>query len=256
MNILEEKFPLKRGLGGSKNNPYIEKVKNHPKILTDFEKEIYSHKWKWDSFFTTKIPPEKGARGFLRPLVLEIWTGLGNYFSKNVNENLDKNFIWMEIRYKRCFLTAEKTLWKVKNNDNSVDNTSLDKYNENFVIIKDYAEKITKILDKNEISETLVYFPDPWLKKKWLHKRLLQEEFLNNLFERTKTWWKLIFKTDHLGYFLHVLQEVEKTSWKILIKTFDYEKEGFYVWNSITEFEQVFRWLNIKICYLELIKEN
>jgi tRNA G46 methylase TrmB len=41
---------------------------------------------------------------------LEIGSGLGNFFSKMVNQNLDKNFIAMEIRYKRCFATAEKTL--------------------------------------------------------------------------------------------------------------------------------------------------
>lgn len=227
----------------TKNNPYIIKVKDHPKILTELETEIYPIKWKWDSFFGNK-----------NPIVLEIWTGLWNFFSKNVNDNLDKNFIWMEIKYKRCFLTAEKTIWKIKNNDNSVDNTCLKKYNDNFIIIKDYAEKITEIFWENELSETLIYFPDPWLKKKWLHKRLLQTEFLNNLYKKTKTWWKMIFKTDHLGYFLHVLQEIKNTNWTLKHKTFDYESEWLYVWNAITEFEQVFRWQDIKICYLELTK--
>ncbi len=227
------------------NNPYIEKVKNHPKILTQTKEEIYPIKWKWDSFFWNK-----------NPIVLEIWTGLWNYFSKIVNENLDKNFVWMEIRYKRCFVSAEKALWNMKNNDNSKDNTKLSKYNPNFVILKDYAENIDKIFDEEEISETIIFFPDPWAKKKsWLKKRLLQEKFLNNLYKITKTWWKMIFKTDHLGYFLHVLQEIEKTKWTILFKTFDYEKEGLYENNSITEFEQIFRGQNLKVNYLELIKE-
>ena len=226
------------------NNPYITKVKNHPKILTEVEKEIYPIKWKWDSFFGNK-----------NPIVLEIGTGLWNFFSKNVNENLWKNFIAMEIRYKRCFMTAEKTLWKVKNNDNSKDNTSLEKYNNNFVVLKDYAENIDKIFDENEISETLIFFPDPWARKKWLKKRLVQENFLNDLYYRTKIWWKMIFKTDHLGYFLHVLQEIKKTSWKISFKTFDYEKEWLYESDAITEFEQIFRWQDIKVCYLELIKD-
>ncbi len=229
---------------GVKNNPYIEKVKNHPKILTELESEIYCNKWKWDSFFWNK-----------NSLILEIGTGLGNFFSKNVNDNLDKNFIWMEIKYKRCFLTAQKTLWNLKNNDNSVDNTNLEIKNNNFIIIKDYAEKITDIFDENEISKTLIYFPDPWRKKKWLQKRLLQVWFLNHLYSKTKKWWKMIFKTDHIWYFLHALQEIEKTSWEIIVKTFDYESEWLYVWNAITEFEQVFRGQNIKVNYLELIKK-
>jgi len=227
----------------TKNNPYIEKVKNHSKILTDIKTEIYPIKWKWDSFFGNK-----------NPIVLEIGTGLWNFFSKNVNENLEKNFIGMEIRYKRCFATAEKTLWKIKNNDNSIDNTKLEKYNDNFVIIKDYAEKITEIFDKEELDETLIFFPDPWARKKWLKKRLVTEKFLNDLYLRTKRNWKMIFKTDHLWYFLHVLQEVEKTPWKLDFKTFDYEKEGLYNSDAITEFEQIFRWQNKKVCYLELSK--
>jgi len=226
-----------------KNNPYIEQVNNHPKILTEIETEIYPIKWKWDSFFGNK-----------NDIVLEIWTGLWNFFSKNVNENIGKNFIWMEIRYKRCYMTAEKTLWNVKNNDNSSDNTNLKKYNNDFVIIKDYAEKIDKIFNENEITETLIFFPDPWARKKWLKKRLVQEKFLNDLYSRTKKWWKMIFKTDHLWYFLHALCEIEKTKWKLNFKTFDYEKEGLYENNAITEFEQIFRWQDIKVCYLELEK--
>ena len=225
------------------NNPYIEKVKKHPKILINL-KDIYSNKWNWSKFFANK-----------NPIVLEIWTGLWNYFSKNVNENIWKNYIWMEIRYKRCFATAEKTLWNLKNNDNWTNNTKLDKYNDNFVVVKDYAEKIDEIFSGSELDETLIFFPDPWWKKKsWIKRRLVVEGFLNNLYGKTKKWWKMIFKTDHIWYFLHVLQEIEKTKWKINFKTFDYEKEGLYENNSITEFEQIFRWQNIKVCYIEVEK--
>lgn len=228
-----------------KNNPYIEQVKNHPKILTELETEIYPNSWKWDKFF-----------GNENDIVLEVWTWLWNYFSKNVNENLDKNFIWMEIRYKRCFMTAQKTLWKVKNNDNSKDNRELNHYNNNFVMIKDYAEKITEIFNDWELSETLIFFPDPWAKKKsWLKNRLVVENFLNNLYRKTKVGWKLIFKTDHLWYFLHTLYDLEKTKWHLEFKTFDYEKEWLYENNAITEFEQIFRGQNIKVNYLELIKK-
>jgi len=177
------------------NNPYIKQVKNHSKILTNLE-EIYSIKWKWNSFFANK-----------NQIILEIGTWLWNFFSKNVNENIWKNFIGMEIRYKRCFMTAQKTLWKVKNNDNSCDNTKLKKYNNNFVIIKDYAEKISSIFNENEINETLIFFPDPWARKKWLKKRLLQKQFLDDLYIKTKKDWKIIFKTDHLFYLKHLIMK-------------------------------------------------
>lgn len=227
------------------NNPYIEKVKNHDKILVDLEDKIYPKKNSWDSFFWNK-----------NDIVLEIWTGLGNFFSKNVNENIWRNYIWMEIIYKRCFVTAEKTLWNMKNNDNSIDNTKLKNYNDNFVILKDYAENIYKIFWDEELSETLIFFPDPWARKKSrLKRRLIQRHFLDNLYNSTKKWWKVIFKTDHLWYFLHALCEIESTKWKLIYKTFDYEKDWLYEKNAITEFEQIFRGQDIKVCYLELIKE-
>lgn len=226
------------------NNPYIEKVKNHPKILTNTKEEIYIKKWEWNKFFRNK-----------NDIVLEIGTWLWNYFSKNINENIATNFIWMEIRYKRCFVTAEKSLWKMKNNDNSRDNTKLNKYNNNFIIIKDYAEKIDDIFWDWELSQTLIFFPDPWAKKKsWLKKRLFQKTFLDKLYQKTKKNWKVIFKTDHLWYFIYALYEVKKTSWQINFKTFDYEEEGLYENNSITEFEQIFRAKKIKVNYLELVK--
>jgi len=226
------------------NNPYIEKVKNHPKIFTELETEIYPHKWKWGSFFANK-----------NPIVLEIWTGLWNYFSKIVNQNLNKNFIWIELKYKRCFVTAQKCLWEKRNNDNSVDNTKLKKYNKNFVILKVDAKNIDKIFDKEELDEIIIFFPDPWAKKSsWLKRRLLSVEYLNILYKISKKNAKLYFKTDHLGYFLNVLYNLEKTPWKVIYKTFDYEKEGLFEKNSITEFEQIFRWQNIKVCYLELQK--
>ena len=224
-----------------KNNLYIEKVKNHKKIFTNLEK-IYEKKWKWQNFFWNK-----------NNIILEIWTGLWNYFSKNVNENLEKNFIWMEITYKRIFKTAEKTLGNVKNNDNSKNNLNLEKKNDNFILLKDYWEKIFEIFDENEISQTIIFFPDPWEKsEKTKKRRLLQFEFLENLYKITKKSWKLFFKTDHKEYFDFVLSELKKTNWKIVFKTYDYEKEGLYDANSITEFEQIFRGQNLKVNYLEV----
>ena len=85
------------------NNPYIQRVKDHQKILTELETEVYTLKWRWNNFFWND-----------NDILLEVWTWLWNYFSKNVNDNLWKNFIWMEIRYKRCFMTAEKNSMKRK----------------------------------------------------------------------------------------------------------------------------------------------
>jgi len=231
------------------NNPYIEKVKNHPHILVDLE-DIYSKSWKWEEFFWND-----------NPLILEIWTGLGNFFSSQVIDNPDKNYIGMEIRYKRLYKTAEKSLKNIKNNDNTQNwnpkmlASTFRENIDNFVVLKDFWERIDKIFWDYELSETYVFFPDPWDKNdKTIKNRLVQKSFLDNLYDRTKATWKFIFKTDHKWYFDFVLDEIKDTSWKLEFKTYDYEAQWLYDKNKVTEFEQIFRWQGIKVNYLELVK--
>ncbi len=227
------------------NNPYIEKIKNHPKIKADLEK-IYLKKWKWNKFFWNK-----------NPIILEIGTGLWNFFSEEVNNNPDKNFIWMEIKYKRLYKTAEKTLRNICNY--ALNNEKLQKIkpkNDNFILLKDYWENILKIFKEQEIEITYIFFPDPWGRKDRQKKhRLLQKEFLNNLYFITKQSWKVFIKTDHMEYFEFILEELKKTAWKIKQKSFDYEKDKLLLEREkITEFESKFRWEGKKVCYIELNK--
>ena len=236
------------------NNPYIEKVINHKNILNSTD-EIYKYKWKW----------KKNYFGNNNDLILEIWTWLWNFFSKEVQNNPDKNFIWMEIKYKRLYICAEKALGHLNNYTSSVrlkwainknnSNNDLGEENKNFVMIKDFWENIDKIFDSQEVSKTYIFFPDPWAKKERQKKhRLLQEKFLNNLYEITKKNWIVIIKTDHLEYFNFILNQLEKTSWKIIKKSNDWENENEFRNEETTEFQQLFRWKNIKINYLELQK--
>ncbi len=258
------------------NNPYIEKVKEHHNII-NIPEDIYPHKWKWWEYFENS-----------NEIYLEVWTGLGNFFSKEVQKNPNINFIWMEIKYKRLYIWAEKSLWNLNNyssngtrlkgalekaeahkNSQSTEGFSplqnsvlLSKraaggelWNPNFVLLKDFWENIDEIFVHNEIVKSYIFFPDPWAKKKRrLKNRLLQETFLNNLYSITKSWWVAIIKTDHLEYFEFILVETKKTPWKIVKSSYDWEQEKDFDNNETTEFQQLFRWQDIKINYLELKK--
>lgn len=99
---------------------------------------------------------------------------MGNFFAKQVARLPENNFIGMEIRYKRLFQSAEKSR-KAPHAHN------------NFVMLKDFAQNIDKIFIPGEVSETYIFFPDPWANKDRQRKhRLLQEEFLKNLYNITK----------------------------------------------------------------------
>lgn len=209
------------------DNPYKCLVEEHNKII-DTEKELFNKAWKWWDFFWNE-----------NPICLEIWTGMWNYFSKEASRNLNKNYIGIELKYKRLYNSAEK---------------SINLWVKNFIMLQVFWQKIDKIFWDNEIDETVVFFPDPWWKKDRQKKhRLFQEKFITDLYNKTKIWWKLIFKTDHLEYFdttLALFKEV--WLWKEGVKSHDYEKEleHFNTWD-MTEFEHKFRKDRMKINYVE-----
>ena len=213
-----------------KNNPYIEIIQSDSHILQDLEK-IYSNAWNWSSFF-----------GNNNDIYLEIWTWFWHFFSLESSENLDKNFIWMEIKYKRLHKTAEKS-------------RSLGV--KDFILLKDFGQNIDKIFAKNEVSRTYIFFPDPWENKDRQKKhKLLQKEFLIKLFEITKQWWEFFFKTDHKKYFDDVLEIMQELwLWQKRFVSYDYEKDSEkFTKKKITEFESMFRGEKLKINYAEFVK--
>lgn len=213
-----------------KTNWYIQKVEDHENIM-NLESQAFDNKWKWSEYFNNA-----------NDIVLEIWTWLGNFFSDEVSSNPDKNYIWKEIRFKRLFVTAEKTLkkwWK------------------NFVLVKTMWQNIDKVFWDWELSLTYVFFPDPWARKDRQRKhRLWNEKFVSDLYDKTKKWGKVIFKSDHREYFDSTL-EIIKDFWKWNIDklSYDYENETeAFDKKRLTEFEVIFRSQKIKINYIELSK--
>lgn len=211
------------------NNPYIEKVHLDPDILTD-TKKLYAHKWKWSEYFWNSSP-----------IVLEIGTGMGNFFGRQVAKYPEKNFLGMEIRYKRLFQTAEKSRKAEK---------------PSFIMLKDFGQNISDIFETGEISETYIFFPDPWANKDRQRKhRLLQEKFLSDLYDITKAGGKMYFKTDHKEYFDSTKEIIESQwLWKIANWTHNYENSEIFDMDNITEFEGFYRGEKTDINYLELEK--
>ena len=231
------------------NNPYIEIVKHDSDILIDIE-QIYAHQWKWGEYFWNQ-----------NPLILEIWTGMGNFFWKQVWEHSNTNFIGMEIRYKRLFQTAEKArksyaasfLWEQRKEFKiGIENWEKN----NFLLLKDFGQNIDKIFSQGEIAETYIFFPDPWANKDRQKKhRIMLPAFLEKLFRVTKVWGKVFFKTDHREYFDSSVEIIEiQWLWKIEQKTHNYENSEIFDTKNITEFEGFYRWEKTAINYLELTK--
>lgn len=212
------------------DNPYKILVEEHNKIL-NIEKDIFNKAWKWSDFFWNK-----------NPIYLEIWTWMWNHFSKESSKNLDINYIWIELKYKRLYNSAEK---------------SIKLWTKNFIMLKTFGQNIDNVFDDWEIDSTIIFFPDPWWKKDRQKKhRIFQKKFIVDLYNKTKKWWKLIFKTDHLEYFDTTIDLFKKIwLWKSNIESHDYEKElEHFDTKDMTEFEHKFRRDRMKINYVEFEK--
>ena len=72
------------------------------------------------------------------------------------------------------------------------------KYNlNNIVIWPDDIRKILKFFPNNSISEIKILFPDPWPKKRHKNRRLIQDEFIKNIYPVIKHQGTITIATDH-----------------------------------------------------------
>lgn len=62
-------------------------------------------------------------------------------------------------------------------------------------------------IPKNSIDRVHVYFPDPWIKKRHIKRRVINQAFLETAFQVLKPQGKLNLFTDHLDYFDYFLEQ-------------------------------------------------
>jgi tRNA (guanine-N7-)-methyltransferase len=124
------------------------------------------------------------------------------------------------------------------------------------VMLKDFGQNIDKVFIPWEVSATYIFFPDPWANKDRQKKhRIMQAIFLSNLYNITKSWGKLYFKTDHREYFEATKEIIqEQWLWKIITWTHCYENTELFDMGNITEFESFYRGEKTDINYIQLMR--
>lgn len=211
-------------------NPYVHKLQEHSKLIIYEKHDIVKNKGKWKEVF-----------GNDNPIFLEIGSGAGSFLSEQAYKNRDKNFIGLEIRFKRIVFCARKTERRGV---------------ENIRFIREYGEEMESFLTENEISGLFINFPDPWAKKKQLKKRIFQKSLFDKLNRVMKKGGKIFFKTDHHGYYSDVLELMESIEgFKVVFHTDDLYKSEKIETNIATEFENLFVGKGYKINYIEIEKE-
>ena len=211
-------------------NKYMCEMLEFPEYLMYNNESVDSYRGKWSEFFEND-----------NNIYLEIGCGSGNFTVKNAQKFKDRNYIALELRFKRLVLAAKKSKKRNLNN---------------ILFIRKRAETILDFIGKNEITGVYVNFPDPWEGEE--RKRVVSEDLFSKLNTILKTGGKLFFKTDYEQYYEDVLKLVNDIdNYKVIYKTRDLHNSEKAEENIRTEFEEMFlskHNMNIKYIEIEKIK--
>lgn len=211
-------------------NQYMYEMIKYPKYLMFDNELVNTYKGKWNEFFKND-----------NDIFLEIGCGSGNFTVENAEKFKDRNYIALELRFKRLVMGARKSEKRDLNN---------------ILFLRKRGETILDFLASKEVTGVYINFPDPWEGEE--HKRIISKELFNKLNIILKDNGKLYFKTDHQEYYENVLELVknELENYEVVYHTDDLHNSEKATDNIRTEFEQMFlskHKMNIK--YIEILKK-
>ncbi len=170
---------------------------------------------------------------------LELGCGKGQFMAKLATENLDVNYLAIDL--------VDAMLGLAKRN---IEQAYLDNNIEpnNILITRFDIERILLILDKEDkVDRIYINFCNPWPRGKHRKKRLTHSIQLEKYKQFLSKNGEIYFKTDDDDLFLASLGYLEESGFEIIKKTYDLHQEPIFEKNIETEHEQMFSKQGIKI---------
>lgn len=217
-----------------KPNPYALAIDNEYKDVAFNEERAPLNKGKWrQSVFksTEEIP-----------LDVEIGTGSGMHFAFHAQNNLNRCFVGLELKYKPLI----QSIRRAKAAGGKL-----------VAICRYHAFNLDQLFSENEINNVFIHFPDPWVSPRKPANRVVNKNILNWIYKMQRPGSFIEFKTDSREYFLWALDEVKETAYRIEFQTLDLysEKNEYREKNFQTSFEKIFVNQGIEINYIKLVKD-
>ena len=173
------------------------------------------------------------------PLNLELGCGKGQFISKLASENLDQNYIAIDLVDAMLGLAKRNIEKEYKEKNIEPKNVILTRFD---------IDRILLILsEEDSIERIYINFCNPWPKGKHRKKRLTHTRQLEKYKIFLKSGGKIMFKTDDDDLFNSSLVYFEEAGFKILKKTYDLKVETDFWHNIETEHEKMFSEQGIKI---------
>ena len=185
-------------------------------------------KGKWKEYF-----------GNRNPIHLELGCGKGQFISELASENLDINYIAIDLVDAMLGLAKRNVEAKYKEKNIEPKNIVLTRFD---------IERILLILEEqDQIERIYINFCNPWPKGKHRKKRLTHTRQLEKYRVFLKENGEIYFKTDDDDLFNSSLLYLEEAGFEVLKKTYDLHSEPIFEKNIETEHEKMFSEQGIKI---------
>ena len=195
------------------------------------------YKGKWNELFERK-----------QPLYLELGCGKGGFISQTAPENLNKNYIAIDLVDAMLGLAKRKIEEAYSVINKKPDNIYITRYD---------IDRILNIFDeKDNIERIYINFCNPWPKAKHNKRRLTHPRQLEQYKTFLKDGGEIYFKTDDDELFTASLDYFEEAGFKIINKTLDLHSEDIFEGNIETEHEKMFTEQGINIKALIAQKTN
>ncbi len=171
---------------------------------------------------------------------IEIGTGNGYHFADRASKNLDRGLLGFEIKYKPLIQAIRRAV-----NAGARENAFMCRFN---------ASELIDIFENEELNNVYIHHPDPWPRKKHWKHRLIQTEFLEELYALMRPGSFVEFKTDDLDYFNWSEPLFKDSKFKMEFITRDLHNSKKAATNFVTHFEKIFLAKGQPIYYLRVVK--
>ena len=173
------------------------------------------------------------------PMDLEIGTGNGFHFAHLAHEHPERTLIGIELKFKPLI----QSIRRARRGGG-----------ENARIVRYDASRLEDLFGEGELDNVYIHHPDPWLKKRQWKHRLIQDEFLVELFRLMRPGAFVDFKTDSPEYFEWSIEKFKNSPFQVSRETRDLHASEWRNENFVTQFERIFLAQGLKIHYARLVR--
>lgn len=161
--------------------------------------------------------------GNTHPIILEIGFGMGQSLLALAQENPECNFVGIEVHRPGVGkLLAELQAQQVKNVR---------------VYQEDAVQVLKQVIPDNSLNKILIYFPDPWPKKRHHKRRIIQVPFVELLHQKLMLGGEVYLATDWEEYAYHMRDTFQQVPG---FQNQSTAESGFIsrpTWRPLTKFE-------------------